>query len=195
MGQETLVSALNAAFGAGGRSEKPNAKASAGLDMATLSIDPADVLAVFDILKNDAEFSFEQLSYVTATDESDANIFDLHENAKEGTPRFRIVYFLYSFKNNVRVKVETRVAESDEPVIESCTKLFAGANWMEREIFDMFGIRFSGHPELRRILMPEEYIYFPLRKDFPLEGIEPDRLYRNWESARAAEHGADSAPH
>jgi NADH-quinone oxidoreductase subunit C len=77
--------------------------------------------------------------------------------------RFEIVYFLYSFERNTRIRVKTRIAEDqDAPSIAS---IFAGANWLEREVYDMFGVRFAGHPGLKRILLPEEWQGFPLRKD------------------------------
>ena len=69
----------------------------------------------------------------------------------------------------------------------TCTDLFPGAAFMERECYDMFGVRFEGHAHLRRLLMPEAYGHHPLRKDFPHQGIEPDRLYREWDRERRAE--------
>ncbi len=91
-------------------------------------------------------------------------------------PRFEVVYHLYSFDLNARIRVKTRCPERD-PRVPSVMPLFPTANFHERETFDMYGIRFDGHPDLRRILMPDEYQYFPMRKDFPLEGIEPERVY------------------
>jgi NADH-quinone oxidoreductase subunit C len=182
--QETLVVALQAAFGPGGRHENalgegaPPPQVAAGIDMPAAFVERGGVRTLLGILKNDPEFRFDQLSYLTATDELD--------QPDAGDCRFRIVYFLFSTATARRVKVHTRVPESDGPVVDSVVPLYLGANWMEREVFDMFGIRFAGHPELRRILMPEEYRHYPLRKDFPLEGEQPDRLYRDWERARAA---------
>ncbi|MCU0226423.1 MAG: NADH-quinone oxidoreductase subunit C [Bryobacterales bacterium] len=78
--------------------------------------------------------------------------------------RFELVYVLYSFQRNHRIRVKARVADGEKA--PSVVPLFAAANWMEREVFDMFGIPFAGHPDLRRILMPDEWEGFPLRKDY-----------------------------
>jgi NADH-quinone oxidoreductase subunit C len=83
--------------------------------------------------------------------------------------RFGLVYLLANTKTNARLTVRTPVNEP-EPVVPSVVKLWEGANWLEREVWDMFGIRFAGHPDLRRILLPEEFTAFPLRKDYPLQG-------------------------
>jgi NADH-quinone oxidoreductase subunit C len=82
--------------------------------------------------------------------------------------RFDLVYCLYSTGRRARVRMKTRVAEGD--AVPSVSSVWAAANWLERETFDMFGIRFEGHPDLRRILMPEEWQGHPQRKDYPLEG-------------------------
>jgi len=68
--------------------------------------------------------------------------------------------------------------------VASCTALWPGASYMERECYDMFGIRFEDHPDLKRLLMPDGYGHHPLRKDFPHKGIQPDRLYREWDRER-----------
>ncbi len=88
--------------------------------------------------------------------------------------RFEVVYVLSStaHKRHLRLKV---AVDEEHPVVPSVTAVWPGANWHERETFDMFGIRFDGHPDLRRLYMPEEFEYHPLRKDFPLLGI-PDSL-------------------
>jgi len=82
--------------------------------------------------------------------------------------RFDLVYCLYSTTLRHRVRVKTRAGESDP--VPSVTGIWAAANWLEREVFDMFGVRFSGHPDLRRMLMPEDWQGYPERKDYPLEG-------------------------
>jgi NADH-quinone oxidoreductase subunit C len=84
-------------------------------------------------------------------------------------PRFELNYQLVSLSRLARVRLRTSVS-GQQPVIESLVPLWTGANWLEREIFDLFGIRFEGHPDLRRILLPEEFEGFPLRRDFPVEG-------------------------
>lgn len=84
-------------------------------------------------------------------------------------PRFEIVYELYSYAANLSLRIKSATPE-DEAEFPSATALWPGANWHEREAYDMMGIRFSGHPDLRRILMWEGYPFFPLRKEFPLAG-------------------------
>jgi NADH-quinone oxidoreductase subunit C len=91
-------------------------------------------------------------------------------------PRFDVVYHLFSLAHRERLTLRAAVAEGAE--IASVCGVWRGANWHEREAFDMFGIRFAGHPDLRRILMPETFDAFPLRKDFPLEGRTGD--HGNW---------------
>lgn len=88
-------------------------------------------------------------------------------------PRFEIVYELYSLEQNIHLRLKTKVSE-DRLEVPTISRLWEGANWHEREIFDMMGIRFANHPDLRRILMWDGYPYFPLRKDFPLEGKPSD---------------------
>jgi NADH-quinone oxidoreductase subunit C len=90
-------------------------------------------------------------------------------NYRDATSRFGLVYLLANTATNERLTVRVYLDEPDLTV-PSMVPLWAGANWMEREVFDMFGIRFDGHPDLRRILMPEEFTAFPLRKDYPLQG-------------------------
>jgi NADH-quinone oxidoreductase subunit C len=114
-----------------------------------------DVLA---FLKSDPELDFNYLADVTCVDWIPAE------------PRFEIVYHLLSMspkKYRLRLKV---TLSGDDPIIESAVPVYAGANFFEREIFDLFGIRFSGHPNLRRILMPDDWEGHPLRKDYPVEG-------------------------
>jgi NADH-quinone oxidoreductase subunit C len=87
-----------------------------------------------------------------------------------------------------RVRVRTALQEGDAR-LPSCVDLWPGAAFAERECYDLFGIRFDGHPGLRRLMMPDDYGHHPLRKDFPHEGIEPDRLYRAWDAKRRAGFG------
>jgi NADH-quinone oxidoreductase subunit C len=90
-------------------------------------------------------------------------------NYRGATERFGLVYLLANTDNNERLSVRVFLNEPDLSV-PSVVGLWAGANWLEREVYDMFGIGFEGHPDLRRILMPEEFTAFPLRKDYPLQG-------------------------
>jgi NADH-quinone oxidoreductase subunit C len=88
-------------------------------------------------------------------------------------PRFEMVYEFYSLTSGTHLRVKSKVSE-DHPEVPTVSGVFATANWHEREVYDMMGITFSGHPDLRRILMWDGYPYFPLRKDFPLEGKTSD---------------------
>jgi len=89
---------------------------------------------------------------------------------KQRKPRFDVVYHFYSFSKNDRIRIKCGVEEGEE--VPSLAPVFLSANWPERETYDMFGIRFAGHPDLRRILMWEHFSGHPLRKDFPVEGID-----------------------
>ncbi|MDZ7773328.1 MAG: NADH-quinone oxidoreductase subunit C [Balneolaceae bacterium] len=84
--------------------------------------------------------------------------------------RFEVVYNLVSLKDRLRLFVKIRL-EEENPEADSVYELWPSADWFEREVYDMFGVRFRGHPDLRRIYMPEDYDYFPMRKEFPLLGI------------------------
>ncbi len=89
---------------------------------------------------------------------------------KDRSPRFDVVYHFYSFSKNDRIRVKCGVAEEEE--VPSIASVFLAANWCERETYDMYGIRFTGHPDLRRILTWDGFHGHPLRKDFPLEGVD-----------------------
>ena len=110
-------------------------------------------------LRDDPELAFDYLVDVTAVDR-----LGLDEAI-----RFAVVYQLYSYKHNRRFSVSVPVPEAD-PRIESVVSVWPGANWLEREVYDMYGIVFEGHPDLRRILMPDDFGSYPLRKDYPLHG-------------------------
>ena len=85
-------------------------------------------------------------------------------------PRFQIVYLLYSLSVNVHVRLKVHASE-DDPTVDTVSDIWPAADWHEREIYDMMGLRFNNHPDLRRILMWEGYPYYPLRKEFPVEGL------------------------
>jgi NADH-quinone oxidoreductase subunit C len=121
----------------------------------TLEIAPGKILSICGFLKYDQKFV--RLSSVTAVDRYPAE------------PRFEVVYHLHSVENNERVRLKCRV-RGEDPVIESVTSVWRGANWYECEVFDLFGIRFLNHPGLRRILMPDDWEGHPLRKDYPITG-------------------------
>lgn len=96
------------------------------------------------------------------------------DDGLEASPRFTVVYHLLNLENHTYVRVAAAVENDLEPEFPSTTGLWPAADWHERECYDMFGIKFTGHPDLRRILMWDGYEYFPLRKDFPLAGHETD---------------------
>ena len=136
--------------------------------MTCVRVAPDAVRAALGALKS---AGFESVTLVTGIDH--------HPK----TPRYEVVHQLRSLEHNARVRVLTRL-EGDEPHCPTCVDLWPGAGFMERECFDMFGIVFDGHDDLKRLLMPDGYGHHPLRKDFPHQGIEPDRLYREWDSKR-----------
>ena len=121
-----------------------------------LNIDCDDLLDVLVFLKNNASAKFRQLIDITAVDYPEEN------------ERFKVVYLLLSHEFNNRVILTYSINENE--VIPSITEIFPSANWMEREVFDMYGIKFKNHPDLRRILTDYNFEGFPLRKDFPLTG-------------------------
>ena len=109
------------------------------------------------ILKENSVCPFNFLSDVTCVDWYPSE------------PRFEVIYHLLSIPNKERVRLKVRL-NSASPTVESITSIWPGANYFEREVFDLFGVRFTGHPYLRRILMPEDWEGHPLRKDYPVEG-------------------------
>ena len=121
----------------------------------TLEIAPAKIASICGFLKYDQKFV--RLSSVTAVDR-----YPLE-------PRFEVVYHLHSIEQKQRVRLKCRL-EGGEPAIESVTSVWRGANWYEREVFDLFGINFLNHPDLRRIMLPDDWEGHPLRKDYPVTG-------------------------
>jgi len=122
----------------------------------TVVVEAARIVEVCTFLKLDPDLSFEMLSDLTGIHFMDRDY------------EYEILYHLYSFRNNARLRVKIRLAETNHA--PTVTGVWMGANWQEREAFDMVGVVFDGHPDLRRILMPEDFEFYPLRKDFPLEG-------------------------
>jgi len=120
---------------------------------------PDSVIPVLEYLKLEADFDY--LVDVTAVD------------WPKRAERFDVVYILYSFARNERVRVKTYIAEGYKP--ETAVTVHLAANWLEREVFDMFGIEFAGHPDMRRILLPEEWQGHPLRKDYSI--IQQDQTW------------------
>jgi NADH-quinone oxidoreductase subunit C len=126
-------------------------------DEMTIYVDRANIREACALLRDDAECALNFLSDVTCVDWYPAE------------PRFEVVYHLLSISKKERVRLKVRL-DSSSPAVESITSVWPGANYFEREVFDLFGVRFTGHPYLRRLLMPEDWEGHPLRKDYPVEG-------------------------
>ena len=141
------------------REKFPRVAERASLDHPACNVPLDELLAVLGFLRD--EQGYDMLADMTAVDW-----------AEGASPRFTVVYHMFSTTGHDYVRVTAPCAGDTEPVAPSATALWPGANWHEREAYDMFGIRFEGHPDLRRILMWDGYPHFPLRKDFPLAGIE-----------------------
>ena len=121
-----------------------------------LNINGENLIEVLIFLKNSSFSKFRQLIDITAVD------------YPEQSQRFKLIYLLLSHEHNSRIILSYSINEKE--IIQSVTEIFPSANWMEREVFDMYGIKFNGHPDLRRILTDYNFEGFPLRKDFPLTG-------------------------
>jgi NADH-quinone oxidoreductase subunit C len=124
------------------------------LDELTLIVAAEQLIPICQALKSD--FQFERLSAVTAVD------------WWPSSPRFEIVYLLHSISRNVRLRVKVRAGENEE--IDTVCYVWRAANWYEREVFDLFGVRFRNHPNLERIMMPPDWEGYPLRRDYPVHG-------------------------
>ena len=154
---------------------------------AVIELKPNQLLAVCQSLKDEETYSFEQLIDLCGVDystygkadwetqsTSDTGFSrgvseDIFDDGAEARPRFAVVYHLLSIKHNHRLRIRCMIDETPAK-IESVVNIWASANWYEREAFDLFGILFEGHPDLRRILTDYGFIGHPFRKDFPLEG-------------------------
>ncbi len=134
----------------------------------TAVIAPKAWLRVARFLRDDPKAGMEMLVDLTCVDYPDRE------------PRFEVVAHLHSLSKGHRLRIKSRVGdeEGDGAEIDSLTELWGSANWAEREAFDMFGVRFAGHPDLRRILMYPEFVGHPLRKDYPANKIQPLVPYR-----------------
>ena len=127
------------------------------IDQLSVNVDAGHIVEICDYLKSDKEQGFDYLSDLTC----------VHWPDRRQTP-FEMVYNLFSISANERVRLKARVKES----VDSVTGVWPAANWLEREVFDLFGVRFNNHPDLRRLLLPPDWEGYPLRKDYPLEFIE-----------------------
>tara|TARA_A100001015_G_scaffold310565_1_gene412217 strand:+ start:1089 stop:1688 length:600 start_codon:yes stop_codon:yes gene_type:complete len=126
-----------------------------------VSVELINLYSIILFLKTNKECKFRQLIDIVGVD------YPNHEK------RFKLYYLLLSHENNLRIKISTSFLIDEK--ISSITKIFPSANWMEREVFDMYGIKFKNHPDLRRILTDYNFKGFPLRKDFPLTGFNEVR--------------------
>jgi NADH-quinone oxidoreductase subunit C len=124
----------------------------------TIVVPKEHIEEICRFLKEDEELEFDMLADLCG--------IDMYKPQK----RFGVIYNLFSLKNNHRIRLKT-FTEEEHPVVPTVSGVWRTANWHERETYDMFGILFDGHPDLRRIYMPDEFEYHPLRKDFPLMGI------------------------
>jgi NADH-quinone oxidoreductase subunit C len=130
----------------------------------TMEIAPENLLAVTGTLRDAPDFAFDQLIDLCGVD------YARYGNIDRDPPRFAVVYHLLSLQHNWRLRVRTFASDDALPVVDSVNPIWPAANWFEREAFDLFGIVFKGHPDLRRILTDYGFIGHPFRKDFPLSG-------------------------
>ncbi len=128
----------------------------------TILLPPEKLPAVARYLRDHPTLRYDSMADLTAVD------------WLERVPRYDVVYHLLSVQTRAVIRLKTRVGQPGEelPAVPSVTGIWPSANWFEREVYDLFGINFTGHPDLRRILMPEDWTSHPLRKDYPLTGIE-----------------------
>jgi NADH-quinone oxidoreductase subunit C len=143
----------------GGKIEQAMMPGEHPTDVPILYVQKEAIVDVLRFMKEDSDFGYEFLSDLTATDEH-----GLRE------PRFDVVYNLYAIQHGWRIRLKCKVADGED--LPSAIAVWPGANWPEREVWDMFGIKFRGHPDLRRILMDERWQGHPLRKDYPLRGYQ-----------------------
>jgi NADH-quinone oxidoreductase subunit C len=128
-------------------------------------VERAAIVEIMTFCRDETDLGFDMLSDLTAVD-------FLKFPGREDGPRFEVVYHLYSLAHNHRVRLKIRVDE-DDAVVPTAVSVWPIANWLEREVWDMFGIRFQGHPDPRRLLMYEEFVGHPLRKDYPINRRQP----------------------
>lgn len=130
---------------------------------AWLVVKPEGIREVASFLKNDPELNFKSFSSMDGVDRL---------LLPESSPRFEVAYILFSITRNEHARLKVRVGE-ESPVIPSISSVYQGANWYERFVWDFYGVRFDGHPDLRRILLYEEFKGHPLRKDYAMRDRQP----------------------
>jgi NADH-quinone oxidoreductase subunit C len=163
---EVLIDAVKAALG------DRIAGITSALGEVTLVVNAVDLIETMTALRDRPELAFEQLIDVCGVDYGSFGkaAWDAAPAAGGGGARFAAVYHLMSLANNWRLRVRAFAVDDDFPVIDSVINIWPAANWFEREAFDLFGIVFDGHPDLRRILTDYGFIGHPFRKDFPISG-------------------------
>ena len=134
------------------------------LDEVTLTLTASDLSESMSILRDSPTLNFDLLIDVCGMDYAD------HPNKHQFKSRFAVIYHLLSLDLNHRLRVRVFCEDDEQPVVPSVVDIWAGANWFERETFDLYGIVFDGHPDLRRLLTDYGFVGHPLRKDFPLSG-------------------------
>ena len=154
----TLAEDIKAALG-----DKVAALAETGKEL-TLTVRAGDLLGVAETLRDHASLKFEQMIDLCGVDYGD------YGNGRHDGLRYAVVYHLLSVSSNHRLRLKAFAPDDDFPVVDSVVGIWPGANWFEREAFDLYGIMFPGHPDLRRILTDYGFIGHPFRKDFPLSG-------------------------
>jgi NADH-quinone oxidoreductase subunit C len=142
---------------------KEAAKAGESNGAPNVTLDPRKAREILAFLRNDPECAFDMLT----------DFFGVDYNTKKD--RFELVYLLNSLSKNMRLAVKVRLGEGES--FPTVSDIWLGADWFEREIFDMFGIKFLNHPDLRRILLDDDFEGHPLRKDFPTEGYDFDKPF------------------
>jgi NADH-quinone oxidoreductase subunit C len=125
----------------------------------TVEVKPERIVEIMTALRDGHDTGFKYLSMIAGMDYSPAS------------PRFGVVYNLYSHKHHGRITLKARLADDLAPAIDSVASVWSTAIWHEREAYDMMGIRFNGNPDLRRLLMPADWVGHPQRKDYPLKGL------------------------
>jgi NADH-quinone oxidoreductase subunit C len=148
-----LVKTLKAKFG------EAIGEATEFIGQLSVTVNGERIVEICDFLKSDSQTNFNYLSDLTC----------VHYPDRREAP-FEVVYNLFSIEFNERIRLKVRTSEAAG--VESVTSIWPAANWLEREVFDLFGIRFHNHPDLRRLLLPPDWDGYPLRKDYPLEFVE-----------------------
>lgn len=141
---------------------------------------PENWLAAARYLRDDGECAMNHFIDLTVVD---------YPEREPATPRFEVLLFVRSLAKKHRIRLKTRVRDGED--LDTLTGIWEGANWTEREAFDMFGVKFRGHPDLRRILMYDEFQGYPLRKDYPISRTQPLIPYRDVGPSKLAPFGSD----